>query len=178
VRAWLRRSILPLVLLIVLAPAAFVVLTGLELADRANRVGSVPVATPGAPYEGDGYTVQLTDSAEFVGTGDDGNGIPSGLTLIATLTEITADGEVSCTPTLVRGTGETERAWPELISPSEFRYGVGETTETLCSVDPGGTITLETVFLTPEGTYDSGVELELELLTDDGRSRVRLPVAP
>jgi hypothetical protein len=175
-RAWLRRNLVALIVLAVAAPLAVFVLSGIELLDRAQRETVAVVADAGGAAEVAGVTAQVTDSGEFEGLGEDENRVPVGLALVATLTEVEAKVDASCDAVLVAGSGETKRSWPSLSSPERFGYGVGDETETLCSVDAGGTIVLESVFLTPVGLYPD-VSLELTVRTDEGASLLRLPLS-
>jgi len=177
-KRWMRRNGVALITLAVLAPVGVFVLSGVELLDRAGRVTEpVTAAGPDEPAESDGLSARVVNSAEFVGEGDGegGNGIPIGLALVATLTEISADRDVSCTPDLTTGSGEARRTWPSLSAPERFGYGYGDDTAIACSLDAGETIELETVFLTPVGTYPDSV-LELTVTSEGARSVLRLPL--
>lgn len=155
--SWLRRNLAALLVIVLALPALAFVLVGVPLLDDAGREEFVTVKQ-GDSIEIDGYSVTLTATQEFVGTGTgpDTNNIPLGSSLVGALFEFEPGDEPldgSCDAELTSRAGGVDRTWPTLASPRDFSYQVGEDRTTVCLLD-GEAFELETVFLTPAGAHD------------------------
>lgn len=175
---WLRRNLVAVLIAVLAAVGCVAVLLGLPLLDRASREDSPTVVRFGESASARGYEFELLASAEFPGTGEDGNGIPVGMALVGAIIDIRptddADPELYCDAELTsRATGE-ERSWTALFSPAEFRYAIDENSEDICSPD-GEAMRFEVVFLTPEGSYDGAT---VDLSTGTGSEVFRFEVEP
>jgi hypothetical protein len=174
-RRWLRTNLLALLVLATAIPALAFVLVGLPIINNAESAPRfVPVAQ-GEAVESNGYTLTLTLSDEFVGTGSgkEGNHIPIGSSLVAAVIDIEPTDGASTDDALVCGTeltsfaGGQERSWAEVDNPAEFKYQVGDGRTSFCTLE-GEPTELEVVYLTPTGVYDDAV-LDLTLKGDSFR---------
>lgn len=176
---WLRRNLVPLAALGVMIPLIVFVVAGLPVLDVAGRTQE-PTAVPfGESAEVAGWELELLDSVEIAGTGIDGNGIPSGMAIVAALIELRpgagADPELYCDAELTSRAPGVERSWSELTRPGTFRYEIGEDNTDLCYPE-GERERYETVYLAPEGTSDvATVELSI---TAEERAVLRFELAP
>ena len=152
---WLRRNLAALIVIVLAIPALAFVLVGVPLLDDAGRFGIVTVE-PGDTIEAGGYSFTLTASQEFPGTGTGDNALPLGTSLVGAIfavapTQKPTDG--SCDTELTSRKGGVDRSWRTVSAPSDFDYAIGDDRSTNCLLD-GEAFELETVFLTPAGTYD------------------------
>lgn len=158
-RSWLRRNLLPLVVIATVIPALAFVLVGLPLIEEQRQDGRVEHISQGESAEADGYRFTLTNSKEFVGLGlgDDGNDIPIGLSLVGVVLEVEALDDAnpagSCDAKLMAEVDGEELTWSEVGNPLDFSYGVGEERSKYCLFE-GESFEYEVVFLTPTGSYD------------------------
>lgn len=153
---WLRHNLAALIVIAVSVPALAVVLVVIPLSE--DQDADIVTVQQGDTVEVYGHSITLTATQEFVGTGTgpDDNDIPLGTSIVAALFDVEPAGEPlagSCEAKLTSRAGGTERAWPTIASPREFHYEVGEGRSTLCLFD-GEAFELETVFLSPVGTYE------------------------
>ena len=154
---WLRRNLAALIVIVLALPALAFVLVGVPLLEGAGP-DEITVVKQGEPLEVSGYTITLTATEEFVGTGTGPgtNNIPLGTSIIGALFDAEPGDnpeEASCETDLTIRAGATERLWPTVVSPTEFDYAVGEDRTTVCLFD-GDAFELEAVFLAPTGVYD------------------------
>jgi hypothetical protein len=178
-RGWLRRNLLPLAALGVMLPLTGFVVAGLPVIDVAGRMTAPQEVPFGESAEVAGWQLELVDSVEIAGTGIDGNGIPTGMAIVAALIELRpqagADVEMYCDAELTSRATGVERSWSELTRPSTFRYQIGEENDDLCHPE-GELERYETVYLAPEGT--SGVAtIDVSVSTDE-RAELRFELAP
>jgi len=160
-RSWWRANARPLVVVAVLLPALVFVLLGLPLIDIADREPSVIEVAYGDTVEAAGFSWTVDAAAEFVGEGADTNGIPNGAAIAAAILLIEpVDGSAVmpaqdyCTAELSRRTGvESEQHWMTLSSPALYDYGLSDASTDFCSLHDRESVQLESVFLTPEGTF-------------------------
>jgi len=155
--SWLRRNLAALLMIVLAIPALAFVLVGVPLLDDAGRPGIVTVKQ-GKTIEASGYSFTLTASQEFpgTGTGPGTNSIPLGTSLVGAIFDVepaTKPIDGSCDTELTSRAGGVDRAWSTVSSPRDFDYEVGDARSTNCLLD-GEAFELETVFLTPAGTYD------------------------
>lgn len=158
-RGWLRRNIAPLLALVLIIPAITWVVYGIPHQEDLDRVTTSPVVPQGDAAEVGDYSLVLSNSKEFVGTGVDENKIPLGLALVAAIIDFTPGkgaGELGCTTTLVVPGRAGELSWPEVLNPADYGYGVGDDSDTNCYFD-NETGSLEVVYLTPKGVYADAV---------------------
>jgi len=156
---WLRSNWIALLAVGVLLPALVFVLLGIPLIQRASSADPVTHVARATAASLAGYDLTLETSKEFPGEGDDA--VPDDLALIAALISIEpgerADADASCNVRLVAN----DRAWPQLSTPSDYNYGIGEASARYCVLD-GEAKELEVVFLVPRGVYaDAVVEISV-----------------
>jgi hypothetical protein len=172
-RGWLRRNLVPLLALVVIVPTITWVVYGIPHQEDLDTVVTPPVVAQGDPVEVNGYSIVLTNSKEFVGTGVDENKIPLGLSLVAAIIDFTPGdgaGELGCTTTLVAPGPGGERRWPEVFDPVDYGYGVGDDSDTNCYFDDESG-SLEVVYLTPKGAYADAV---IEVSVNQAKAPIRL----
>lgn len=172
-RGWLRRNLVPLLALVAIIPAISWVVYGIPHQEDLDTVTTPRVVAQGEPVDVGGYSLVLSNSKEFVGTGVDENKIPLGLSLVAAIIDITpldGAGEFSCTTTLVAPGSDTELKWPEVFEPSDYGYKVGDDSDTNCYFDDE-TGSLEVVYLTPKGAYADAV---IEVSVNQAKAPIRL----
>jgi len=160
-RNWLRRNLVPLLVIVLSLGAIVFLLLGPQLIVRAEE--AVWVGVPqGETVESNGYSFTLTLSQEFPGTGldDDGNAIPLGDALVGAVLEVRIVGDIpgedevlGCDTELTSRASGEELTWSTVNDESIFDYAIGDERTAYCILD-GEEFDLETVFLTPEGTYD------------------------
>jgi hypothetical protein len=177
--SWLRRSILPIAIVVVTLPTLVFVLLGLPLLDTASRE-NWRVIQAGDSVDAAGYRWTLTQSQEFPGLGTDegGNAVPVGLALVGAIVEVTpldSPEEGSCETVLTTRIHGEEEVWDQVFDETDFNYELGEDRTPYCLLD-GEALELELVFLTPEHVYDSAT-VDLSMLTDDGPVQFRFELA-
>ena len=180
---WLRRNLVPLGAIVVLAPACALVTFGLPWAEYQARTPDHVIADAGDDVDFNGLGWRLERTGEFVGTGTDGNGIPLDSSIVAALITVTpgdpaGDGpfcsfELRQDPDAAHPDG---RRWRQVLSPDTYRYGVGEESSTYCDPERTDPYQLELVFLVPEGVYGNAF-IDAEIGSD--RDPVlRFPMEP
>ncbi|MEP6478703.1 MAG: hypothetical protein ABJB03_04885 [Rhodoglobus sp.] len=174
-RGWLRRNLLPLIALVAIIPAITWVVYGIPHQEDVDTAVTTPVVAQGQAVDVGGYSIVLSNSKEFVGTGLNENKIPLGLSLVAAIIDITPQdgaGEFSCTVSLVAPDGTDDLRWPEVFDPAKYGYGVRDGSDTNCYFDDE-TGSLEVVFLTPKGAYANAV-VEVSVTQDSALVRLAL----
>lgn len=179
---WVRRNAVALGVLVLVVPVTGVLVFGLQWADYESRIPSAVSVDRGEEVGFGGQRWRLDRTGEFEGTGEEGNGIPRGSSIVAALVTVTpdmaADAEIVCRFRLVQGPDREHpegRVWAQLTLPASYRYGLGEETSPYCDPERGETYQLELVFLVPEGVYGDAV---IEVETGSRRDRVlRMPMA-
>ena len=188
---WWRHNRIALVLLVVLIPASVFVLAGLPALDDATYAPAPRVVAVGQHAVVYQRTWSIRASKEFVGTGtgSDGNGIPTGSSLIGVLIEVTPQkgakhypqiGDTnnltegaSCTPTLQKpAAGLDHHQWTKLDDPAEYRYGLLDSTVHECDPVPDTAETMEFVYLVPTGAR-AGAGIDV-FITDGKRPQALL----
>lgn len=174
-RGWLRRNLVPLLALVAIIPAIIWVVYGIPHQEDVDVAATPTVVAQGDAVKVSGYSIVLSNSKEFVGTGVDENKIPLGLSLVAAIIDFTPEkgaGELSCTTTLVGASAAGELRWPEVFTPADYGYGVGDDSDTNCYFDDE-TGSLEVVYLTPKGAYADAV-IEVSVNRAPGPIRLAL----
>jgi hypothetical protein len=173
-RSSLRRNLVPLVVLAASIPALAFVLLYLPIAEEEQ--GNAATVVPyGEPFEAGGYEWTLDVSQEFEGrgSGDDGNEIPIGSSLVGMLIDVTPLGSgesaSSCSTELTSRSGGIDRSWDDVSSPEDFNYTFGDETSPYCLLDEEAFV-LELLYLVPAGAYDDAT-LDLTLLSE-GRATI------
>lgn len=163
-RGWWRRSLIPLVVVVLALPALAFVVIGLPIIDDINEETAFTSVAHGETVEAGGYSFTLNLSQEFPGkgTGADGNQIPLGSSLVGAVLEVrplddappaSDDDPLYCDVQLTSRAGGISREWSQVSTTSDFGYAIGDERTTTCSLDRLP-IDVEAVFLTPAGAYD------------------------
>lgn len=165
--SWFRRNLLALIVIVVTLPLIAVVVVLLPaLSDLPDPI---PVAEQGETATIGPYEFTLTMSGELVGrgTGDEGNDIPLGMSLVGVLLEVeplddaTEDDGVCDAVLSSRATG-VEREWEAVDNEEDFNYGIADENTDFCILE-GEAFGYETVFLTPTGVYeDATIDVTLK----------------
>jgi len=151
--------------LVVCIPGLALVIVAFPLSQDQTR-DAVTHVKAGATVTASGYTWTLTDAREFVGTGtgDGGNHIPIGSSLVAALIEVkptkAATTDNSCDAALALTS--KGQSWQPLDDVSTFNYAIGDGDTQYCVLE-GDPFELETVFIAPTGVYDERPTVELTI---------------
>ena len=176
-RSWLRRNIVALLVSVVSLGLIVFLLLGPQLIARAEADRWV-VVPQGETVEASGYSFTVPLSAEFVGlgSGDDGNSIPLGDSLVGVVLQVepvsaeVGDDAPPCDVALTSRSDGSDRTWDQVSEVSDFAYAIAEDRTAFC-LPEGEAFGLEAVFLTPKGVYD---EATLDLTIGDELFRFEL----
>ena len=160
---WLRRNLVPLIVIALCVPALVWMTMGVVLVDRANSAPRIIDVPSGESVEIGGYTWQLTESNDVTGEELETDALPDGTVIIGsliiakpiageTLSEDACEATLTA-PSAPPPSSEERREWTTLLSTFDYNYGVLDDSTTFCSPD-GEAIQFEAVFLAPDGVYE------------------------
>ena len=172
---WLRRNLVPLIVIALCVPALVWMTMGVVLVDRANYAPRIVEVPTGESVEIGGYTWQLTESNDVTGEELETDALPDGTVIIGALViaePISGEtlSEDACETTLTAPSSpppssEQRREWTTLTSTFDYNYGVLDDSTTFCGPD-GEAMQYEAVFLVPDGVYERAT-VDLRMIGPD-----------